>query len=190
MILVLIEAVQDPAVRDRLIVLYEKYYDFMVYKARQVSGDGTLAEDIVHDVFVRLIRDEGKWKSFSEDQLIAYAVRSVRNRAVDYLRKNRRLTVMPELAVTAVPDDFVEQVLEQADRQELYQALGQALRSLSDRDRTILIQKYIFEESNDQIAGRLGIQTESVPVTVYRARKRLLELLGAAVPDRSAGAES
>lgn len=72
MLLILIQSIQDPVVRYRLTELYEKYYRWLVKKAKDYVIDDAVAEDMVHDVFMRLIQKDEKWRSFNEDQLIAY----------------------------------------------------------------------------------------------------------------------
>ena len=63
MLLILIQSIQDPVVRYRLTELYEKYYRWLVKKAKDYVIDDAVAEDMVHDVFMRLIQKDEKWRS-------------------------------------------------------------------------------------------------------------------------------
>ena len=89
MLLVLIQSIQDPVVRDKLTELYLNYYEWLLKKAKEYVTDEAVAEDIVHDVFMRLIQKDEKWKFFNNDQLIAYTVQMTKNRAIDYLRERK-----------------------------------------------------------------------------------------------------
>lgn len=175
MLLILIQSIQDPVVRNRLIELYEKYYRWLVKKAKDYVIDDAVAEDMVHDVFMRLIQKDEKWRSFNEDQLIAYVVQMTKNRAIDYLRETKKTIAVSEISETVVSEDFVEVIMDQVGREEMYQIFGRALLQLSKREQTIILQKYIYEETDEQIAARLNIKTGSVPVTVSRVKKKLME---------------
>ena len=65
--------------------------------------------------------------------------------------------------------------MDQVGREEMYQIFGRALLQLSKREQTIILQKYIYEETDEQIAARLNIKPGSVPVTVSRVKKKLME---------------
>ena len=67
MLLVLIQSIQDSVVREKLTTLYLNYYEWLVNKARKLVTDEAVSEDIVHDVFLRLIQKDGKWKFFNRN---------------------------------------------------------------------------------------------------------------------------
>lgn len=175
MLLVLIQSIQDSVVREKLTTLYLNYYEWLVNKARKLVTDEAVAEDIVHDVFMRLIQKDEKWKFFNNDQLIAYTVQMTKNRAIDYLRERKKTFAVSEIAETVVSEDFVEAIMDQVGREEMYQVFGRALLQLSNREQTIIVQKFIYGESDEQIAARLNIKPGSVPVTVSRAKKKLIK---------------
>ena len=175
MLLILIQSIQDPVVRNRLTELYEKYYRWLVKKAKDYVIDDAVAEDMVHDVFMRLIQKDEKWRSFNEDQLIAYVVQMTKNRAIDYLRGTKKTFAVSEISETVVSEDFVEVIMDKVGREEMYQIFGRALLQLSKREQMIILQKYIYEETDEKIAARLNIKPGSVPVTVSRVKKKLME---------------
>lgn len=175
MLLIIIQSIQDPVIRERLTELYEKYYRWLVKKAREYVLDEAVAEDIVHDVFMRLIQKDEKWRSFNGDQLIAYTVQMTKNRSIDHLREKKKTFNVLEISETVVSEDFVEEIMDRVGREEMYQIFGRALMQLSNREQTIILQKYIYEESDEQIAARLNIKPGSVPVTVSRVKKKLME---------------
>jgi RNA polymerase sigma-70 factor (ECF subfamily) len=57
-----------------------------------------------------------------------------------------------------------------------------ALTSLPDRDREILLLKYVHDWSYREIAQHLGTSHSAVETRLFRARRRMRELLDAAVP--------
>lgn len=175
MLLILIQSIQDPVLREKITLLYEKYYGWLVKKAREYVTDNAAAEDIVHDVFLRLIKKDGKWTTLNDDQLIAYVVQMTKNRSIDYLREKKKTCTVSDIAETVVCEDFVEVIMDQIGREEMYQIFGRALLELSPREQTIIIQRFIYKETDEQIAARLNLKVSSVPVTVSRTKKKLME---------------
>ena len=80
---------------------------------------------------------------------------------------------------TVAGDDALERLLDRLTREEQRRQCAAALQALSPRDRTILIQKYLFQYSDERIAEGLGIRRASVPMALSRARDRLREVLAA-----------
>jgi len=65
--------------------LYRQQRQGLFTYAMSILGDAHLAEDVVHDVFARICELE-----LPTDGLTAFVYRSVRNRAIDLLRRVRR----------------------------------------------------------------------------------------------------
>jgi RNA polymerase sigma-70 factor (ECF subfamily) len=53
-----------------------------------------------------------------------------------------------------------------------------ALRGLSDQQRSAVIMYYLADLPVQEVARRMGVSTSSVKVHLFRARRRLRELLG------------
>lgn len=69
--------------------LYNTYYGFLVKYLSGIVHDFDLAEDIAHDVFVRMYKNK-KLPMLDESRCKSYMIRSVKNMAIDYLRKQKR----------------------------------------------------------------------------------------------------
>lgn len=69
--------------------LYEKYYCFLVKYLSGIVHDFDMAEDIAHDVFIRMYKNK-KIPMLEEPRCKNYMIRSVKNMAIDYLRKQKR----------------------------------------------------------------------------------------------------
>ncbi len=105
-------------------------------------------------------------------------------RAIDRLRQ-RRATAFVSLEtfeITAPESDQPESV---AAERELAVRLRWAIAELSDREASVFSLRYFGEMANSEIARTLGISTDAVGVALYKARKRLQELLG--LPAKASG---
>lgn len=69
--------------------LYEKYFCYVVKYLSGIVYDFDIAEDIAHDVFVRMYKNK-KIPMLDDPGCKSYMIRSVKNMAIDYLRKQKR----------------------------------------------------------------------------------------------------
>ena len=108
-----------------------------------------------------MARREDLWTSLTDRQLLAYLARTVHNLTISKLRKTGRELLAENLDETVAGDDALERLLDRLTREEQRRQCAAALQALSPRDRTILIQKYLFQYSDERIAEGLGIRRAS-----------------------------
>lgn len=73
--------------KEAVIRLYNSMRNILLNVAFNVNGNLNDAEDIVHDVFVKVIQEEDEEKVKNAK---LYLIRMTRNRAIDYLRKRKK----------------------------------------------------------------------------------------------------
>jgi RNA polymerase sigma-70 factor (ECF subfamily) len=136
------------------------------YVAKGVR-DGTVADDITQEAYVRLL--QASTRSLNDLQLKAYLYRIATNLMHDHWRHSGR----------EVQDD--ETALERPDRSDprldLRLDVGQAFDQLSPSQRTLLWLAYVEGYGHRDIAGMMKVKEKSVRVLLFRARKRLGDLL-------------
>jgi RNA polymerase sigma-70 factor, ECF subfamily len=107
-------------------------------------------------------------------------VRLATTRAIDRLRQRGRQEQRPadaaERRQSAGPSDPHEEV----QAQELVGQLREAIGQLPPQEAKVFCLRYLSEMSYRQIARELGIGTSVVGVSLYRAKAKLREALGAA----------
>ena len=142
----------------------------LVRTARSRLGSGGAdAEDVVHDVVVRVLRG-GK----DVDQMAtpgAYLRRAVGNECVSRWRRTAREVVVAELPdrPRPAPDDAVLDRL----------ALADALRALTPRQRRVIALTVLDDRPDGEVADLLGVSEVTVRTTRSRALARLRERLTA-----------
>ena len=92
---------------------------------------------------------------------------TVKNAALDLVKKERWTTSMPEDWNPPAPEDG----------QEEYTRLVELILSLPETYRRVLELKFVEEESNREIARRLGLKESTVSTQIHRGRKMLLEAM-------------
>ena len=158
---------------DALSYLYSRYADDVCRFVQSIVRDRHEAEDITHDVFVKLIRAIQKYEE-REVPFAAWIMRVARNAALDHVRSRRQI---PVEEVWISEDD--------RDRTsfEYTQALKAALAELPESQREVLVLRHIGGLSPTEIAERLGKTEASIQGLHHRGRaalKRSLRELGVA----------
>ena len=162
--------------RDKFTRLYNKYKYFMWYIAKNVLGDEYLAEDAVHEAFLTVIHHLNKINEEEDGKTKSFLASVVRCRAIDILRKkNKAEVIVFEEAEEYLSDN--EEILEQYISEDNYQSLLKCISMLDEKYRVVFEMKYVHEMSDKETASILGITPKNVNVRMYRARKKLQEML-------------
>ena len=132
----------------------------------RVTGHAADADDIVQEAFLRLLRAGPDTGEAEPRRRFLYRVAG--NLIIDRWRRKTRdeqtpPTPGPPAVVAPEPDDDV----------------ARTFAALAARDRALLWLAYVEEESHEEIAASLGVGKRSVKVLLFRAKKRLRELLHA-----------
>ena len=133
----------------------------------RVVGNPSDADDIVQDAYLRMLRADVP--ADDEEHLRRYLYRVASNLIVDRWRHRKHEqdeSMMPEL-MSAPP------------RYEDDAAVAKIFAELKPRDRALLWLAYVEGESHEEIASSLGVGRRGVRVMLFRARRRLRDLLQA-----------
>lgn len=150
----------------------------LVRSARsRLGGGGADAEDVVHDVVVRVLK--GGRAAAAVDAPAAYLRRAVGNECISRWRRTAHEVVMAELPDRPRPPHD-ETVLERL-------ALADAVAALTDRQRRVIVLTVLDDRPDAEVAALLGISEVTVRTTRSRALARLRDRLTAA--DRTGTAE-
>ena len=137
------------------------------YLAR-VCGNRTLADDLLQEAYVRLLRSG--FTGSSDEHTRNYLFRIATNLLRDHYRRPRRDTeALPE---TLAAPGAVGGI-------ELRQDFHAVFAALSARERAMLWLAYVEGSTHREIAAVLRVRTASVRVILFRARSRLAALLRA-----------
>ena len=162
--LAMLETEQDQRRFTRLFEAHEKKISAV---ALHILGDQARAEDAAQQTWLQLLRNWERVSALPWKETEGYAVTAAKNCALDILRAERR--------TTAFPEDWDPPA--QEEHQEEYDYLVSLIRSLPENYRRILELKCVEEQTNKEIARRLGIKESTVAVRVMRGRIMLKERL-------------
>ena len=139
----------------------------------RMTGDDRLADDLLQETYYRFLRASASFQS--EDHRRNYLFRIATNLVRDHRRRPRTdgvpLDDGDRLPAGAVDTSTADRVARHID---LERAMGQ----LKPRERSLLWLAYAQGFSHAEIAASLGLKTASLKALLFRARQRLMGLLG------------
>ena len=131
------------------------------------------ARDVVQDTFVRLYhQDVNKVKG----GLKAWLFTVCRNRALDVIRKERRITNLEEEQMARVPSGR-RTPSERADLEERVGQVHEALNRLSENQREVILLKFEQGLSYEEISEVTGLSSGNVGFLLHTGLKRLRSFL-------------
>ena len=159
----------DRSAFDRLFRHYQSR--FVSYATGLLAGDREAAEDVVHDTFVAIWQQAGNFTGSGSAE--GWMRRIVRNKAVDWCRKQREFPMTP--ALDAKNSEQVDDTnpFETTAKSKAAQNLRQALVILSVEQREAVWLCYFEELSINEIANIAGCPENTVKTRLFHARKLL-----------------
>lgn len=165
------------------VALYRANYEQLCRFAFRYVRSRHDAEEIVHDVFLRLwtrgAREDrdATIAAWAAHQAFAYA--AVRNEAIDRLRRRRREALAIESADGRVVarDEGAAGTLDEVAEADVAAEIQWAVDELPARVREVLLLKWQRGMTNAQVAEALGIARKTVEMHVTRAARALRALL-------------
>ena len=152
--------------REFLERLYMENRELMYVVARRYASSAADVDDIVSAGITKLISHVQELMDMECHALKAYVVITVKHAGIDHARRARR-----ELPHTG--DRLIDNVHAGLIGNERFCRLRDALRKLSEKDRTLLEMKYFLEYDDAAIAEYMDVKQDSVRQMLRRARRRL-----------------
>ena len=161
--------------KDKFEQLYIQYRKLMFYIAKGILQDDFLAEDAVHNAFLRIINHLDKIEEISCHKTKSFMVIVVENVSKDlYNKRKKRPTISNEDIDSAVVDknDVADNIIAQMTAEEVIKKI----QLLPDIFREVLLLKFVHEMNDKEIAKVLEISPAAARKRVERARQRIAVL--------------
>jgi RNA polymerase sigma-70 factor (ECF subfamily) len=143
------------------------------YAAGLLAGDRSAAEDIVNEAFLAIWEQAGSFNGSGSAE--GWVRRIVRNKAVDWIRKQRDLPMSDQVsdALTADSVSNSETPFDAAAKTSTERRLRAALDELSVDHRNVVWLCYYEERPLNEIADIVQCPENTVKTRLYHARKIL-----------------
>jgi RNA polymerase sigma factor (sigma-70 family) len=150
------------------------------FAERHLTPDarGTLAAaDVVQEAVMKSIRHLHRFEFRHDEAFLAYLRKSIRHRIVDEIRRAKRRPRLVALGMYESADQGLSP-LERVIARSQAKRYRDALASLREHDRRLIVLRVEYGLSYEDIAGHLGLRTESA---ARMALRRAIDRLGANV---------
>jgi RNA polymerase sigma-70 factor (ECF subfamily) len=141
--------------------------------AWSVLGSNRDAEDVTQDAFVKAWRNLHRFRTGApwRPWLMRIVANEAKNRMRGHSRRIRRETVvaLPDLA----DDDPAEDAIAADRRRRLHAAIS----GLMERERSVIVCRYLLELSERETAAVLGVPKGTVKSRLNRAKAELADVL-------------
>lgn len=150
--------------------LYERYCDKVYRKCLSFTKDPVRAEDLTHDIFLKLVIKLSGFKQHSTFSTWLYSI--TYNYCTDHVRSpHRRAELFMDEGWERldVGDDDGLSELAEMEAQQMQRALGQ----LAPEEQTLLLLKYQDDVSIRDIAALQDLTESAVKMRLKRSRDKL-----------------
>ncbi len=155
--------------------LYDSYADYALRSAYAITRNDNHAADIVQETFIKVYRNIEKFDEKRSFKPWFYQI--LLNESRRYMKRQNKQAIAVE------SEALIDYFHEQDTAYENYDQLDRALDQLSEMHRTVLTLKYINEFTEQEIAGLLELNVNTVKSRLYKGRQRLKAIIGGAVDE-------
>ena len=155
--------------------LVNRYQNFVFTVALRYTQQREDAEEVAQDIFVKAYRSLKDFRGDSKFSTWLYTI--VTSSCITYLRKKKLETssLDNERVFEAADSQDSGMRANQIEQKSKFAMVNEAIKLLSPDDATIITLFYKGEQSLEEIAQALQLETNTVKVRLHRARQRLKE---------------
>lgn len=160
---------------QKFAALYDKYFDQIYrYVYRRVS-DKEMVHDLVSQTFYDALShmDTYEWRGYA---FSAWLYKIAHNNVLKWYREHNKIQTTP-LDESAPLRDMTVNLEKNVQDMELKDQIETILAQLESEDREIIRLKFFEEISNVEIAEVMGLSANHIGVKVFRALKKVKQLL-------------
>ena len=161
---------RDDGDESGLVEIIRDYKDGLIFYLTSIVGDIHTAEDLTEDTFVLLGTKKPKYKGKCSFKTWLYTIG--RNKAIDHLRKKKRLGETPLEEAPEVSDEENDLEKDYIKEEQKIQ-IHRTLRTLKPEYRQVLWLVYFDGLAVKEAAKVMKKSIHSTETLVYRARKAL-----------------
>lgn len=132
----------------------------------RLTGSPSTADDLLQKTFFKFVRSNPTLSN--DEHMRRYVYKAATNLVFDHFRDSKRERGRP---VELPPSEL------RADRGDLRYDMMRVFAELKPQERALLWLAHVEGYSHEEIADSLDVKAKSVKVLLFRARKRLADLL-------------
>lgn len=182
MISMILMSIDDEKQRSDVEQIWNLYGKIMLAKAYGILGNMQDAEDAVQEAFLRISKNAEDFSEPKSPGTIALVSIYTRNVAINMYRRNKKRNEL--FGSDGDVDNVIDAAAESEDiaqlivNDETVEIVRRAINMLDEPYKDVILLKYYYHKKNIEIAEVLGVDANTVNGRVFRAKKKLKELIG------------
>ncbi|WP_313756631.1 sigma-70 family RNA polymerase sigma factor [Tissierella sp.] len=163
---------KDMDIFDYIMENYNKLLWVVVGNILEKVGSSEDIEDCISDVYIKLLENP-KIYDHKKGSLKSFLVRIGKNLAIDRYRKITRGNMIAIHEDYSEHDDLLQFILAQENRIKILEALD----TLNEPDREIIIRRYYYNEKVKVISEKMSLSSKKVENKLYQGKLKLKTIL-------------
>ena len=155
--------------------VYKLYYKAMFNAAIRIVNDSAMAEDIMQEAFLEAFRQIGNYRG--DSSFGTWLKRIVINKSIDEIRKTKDVISIDEVDLELADSNEEENYIQVLSTR--VEEIRKAIHALPDSYRVILSLYLLEGYDHEEISQILDISYNLSRTRYSRAKKKLLEYIGA-----------
>ncbi|MCS3802134.1 RNA polymerase sigma-70 factor [Niastella sp. OAS944] len=162
-------------------LLFHQYYQWLCLQACKITEDWHASEDIVQDFFIKCWQNRASLHI--KQSFAAFALVSVRNAALNYLKKESIRSKHETASSATFPgDETLLPVAQPDETDQLYLQIITAVNNLPEQRKKAFILSRQHNMKYAEVAAELGISVNTVKMHLRLAYQELRNLLKLLLP--------
>jgi len=157
--------------------LVDRYKDMVFTLAARMLHNREEAEEVAQDTFLKAYRSLQTFRGQAKFSTWVYKI--TYNTCISRLRKKKQAVCsIDEADLSGSMAAEAENGLGKLEKEERRMLVNRALEELEEEDVFLITLYYYDDRPMDEIAGITGLSRNHVKVKLFRARKRMMGMLG------------
>ncbi|MBQ7761387.1 MAG: sigma-70 family RNA polymerase sigma factor [Clostridia bacterium] len=174
MLLFYLSLIETDENRDIFGEIYEKYLDWMLKTAYHYVKSKEDAEDVVHDVFMEIIKNDCSIPINDLEKTKSYLFICIRNRAIklNESRSKRKTTSLDQLFNIPSNEGNAE---DEALKNDMYLSMLNFINSMSPKYKDVLTLHIVYDKTAKEISKIICAPTKTIETRLRRGKIILKE---------------
>lgn len=165
--------IPDDEDQNKFEIVYHKYRKLLYHAARGKLSDEEFIEEAVCTAFLRVAKNMSMIHEPVSDETMHLLLIITRRAIIDIQRRQERKKIHTIELENAENVEYLSVEMDISEGNSIANALGK----LPDRYRDVLLLKYAYGYSNDEVARMLNLTVANVEKITSRGKKKLKTIL-------------
>lgn len=164
---------KDLNVFDYIMDNYNKLLWLVIGNILGKAGTPEDVEDCISDVYIKLLENP-KLYDYKKGSLKSFLVRVGKNLAIDRYRKLTRNNLIEfNEQISSQEEDALQSIITKENAKKILNALN----SLKEPDKEIIIRRYFFGEKPKDISEKMLLNVKEIDNKLYQGKIKLKDIL-------------